>query len=92
MANKLIIFDCFGVLFEDIAPPFLKKHLGEEKAAAIKDSLFVPADLGEISYDQLLDNMSKAIDIDKEEMIKEWNSMFVVRSSIIPVIKKLKEK
>ena len=92
MKNKLIIFDCFGVIFEEVAPIFLKKFLAEDKALIIKDELFVPADLGKITYDELLTNMAKVLKVDKDEMIKEWNSMFILRESVLPVIKALGEK
>lgn len=92
MANKLIIFDCFGVIFEEVAPVFLKKFLAEDKALIIKEELFVPADLGQITYDELLTNMARVLEVDKEKMIEEWNSMFILRESILPVIKALGEK
>ena len=92
MAEKLIIFDCFGVIFEEVAPIFLKKFLAEDKALTIKDELFVPADLGKITYDELLTNMARVLKVDKDKMIEEWNSMFILRESILPVIKALGEK
>lgn len=92
MADKLIIFDCFGVIFEEVAPTFLKKYLVEDKALIIKEELFVPADLGKISYDELLTNMARVLEVDKAEMTKEWNSMFLLRESILPVIRSLSEK
>ena len=92
MAEKLIIFDCFGVIFEEVAPTFLKKFLAEDKALVIKEALFVPADLGKISYDELLTNMARVLEVDRDKMIKEWNSMFLLRSSILPVVKTLGEK
>ena len=54
MKNRLIIFDCFGVIFEEVAPVFLRRHLPPEKADKIKDKLFIPADLGLITHDELL--------------------------------------
>ena len=92
MAEKLIIFDCFGVIFEEVAPTFLKKYIPDEKALVLKEELFVPADLGRISYDELLTNMANAIGADKEKMIIEWNSMFVLRKEILPYIKRLGER
>ncbi len=92
MKNKLIIFDCFGVIFEEVAPTFLRRYIPDERALLIKEELFVPADLGKISYDELLTNMAKAIGMDKEEMTEEWNSMFVLRESILPYIKSLGER
>lgn len=92
MAKKLIIFDCFGVIFEEVAPTFLRKFLAEDKALVIKEELFVPADLGKITYDELLTNMARVLEVDKDEMIKEWNAMFILRKSILPYIKALGEK
>lgn len=92
MAKKLIIFDCFGVIFEEVAPTFLKKFLAEDKALIIKEELFVPADLGQITYDELLTNMARVLEVDKDRMIEEWNSMFILRESILPVIKALKDR
>ncbi len=92
MAEKLIVFDCFGVIFEEVAPTFLKKYIPDEKALVLKEELFVPADLGKISYDKLLTNMANAIGTDKEKMLIEWNSMFVLRKAILPYIKALGER
>ena len=44
MKNKLVIFDCFGVIMGDVAPVFLKKFLPDEVAKPLKEKLFVPAD------------------------------------------------
>lgn len=92
MADTLVIFDCFGVIMNEVAPVFLRKFLPEEKAAVLKEELFVPADMGEVTYDELLSNMAKAIGITKEEMIPQWEELFVLREEIVPVIKKLRQK
>ena len=92
MKDTLVIFDCFGVIFEDIAPPFLEKHLPKEKASEIKEKLFPPADRGEITYDTLLQNMAEALKLDRREMEAEWNSMFILKEDTVSLIKKLKEK
>lgn len=92
MKNRLIIFDCFGVIFDEVAPVFIKKYLPAEEADVLKEKLFVPADLGEVTYDELLTNMAEALKLDKEEMIKEWEGLFRVRSEMLPLIKKLSEK
>ena len=92
MAEKLIIFDCFGVIFEDIAPAFMRRYLDEDRAPVVKEELFPPADLGKITYDELLDNMAKALELDRGEMVEEWNAMFKPRKTIRPVVKALGEK
>ena len=57
MAETLVIFDCFGVIMNEVAPVFLKKFLSADKADTIKEELFVPADMGQVTYDELLQNM-----------------------------------
>ena len=91
MHNKLVIFDCFGVIMGDVAPVFLRKYLPKEKADPLKEKLFVPADLGQVTYDELLTNMAQALGLDKAEMIAEWEKLFVLQQEIVPVIKKLRE-
>ena len=90
MADTLVIFDCFGVIMNEVAPVFLRKHLPKEKADILKEELFVPADMGLVTYDELLGNMAKALGMTKEEMIPEWESLFVLREEIVPAIKKLR--
>lgn len=76
----------------EVAPVFLKKYLPEDKADIIKEELFRPADMGEVTYDELLDNMAKVLGMSRSEMEPEWNSMFSLREEIVPAIRKLREK
>lgn len=92
MKNRLIIFDCFGVIFDEVAPVFIKKYLPQKEAEVLKEKLFVPADLGEVTYDELLSNMAEALKLDKEEMRREWESLFRPREETVAFIKKLKGK
>ena len=91
MHNKLVIFDCFGVIMGEVAPVFLRKYLPEDVAAPLKEKLFVPADLGLVTYEELMDNMVQALGLDKGEMMAEWESLFVLQQEIVPVIRKLRE-
>lgn len=91
MKNKLIIFDCFGVIFDEIAPVFFNKYLPEDKAAEIKEKIFVPADLGEIEYEEIFVQISKELDMPVEEIMKEWNSLIRLDEDMLPIIKKLGE-
>ena len=92
MHDKLVIFDCFGVIMGDVAPVFLRKYLTKEVADPLKEELFVPADLGKVTYDELLTNMANALGLDKDEMTAEWEKLFVLQQEIVPVIRKLREK
>ncbi len=92
MKKQLIIFDCFGVIFGEVAPLFLRKFLPREEADALKEKLFVPADLGQVTYDELMTNMAKALGMKKEEMIPQWEALFILKEEIVPVIRKLREE
>ncbi len=87
--NKLYIFDCFGVIFGEIAPIFFERYFSPEKAAELKDKFFVPGDLGELTLDEIFDGMSNEIKMDKERIINEWNELIVLNKEIIPAIENL---
>ncbi|MBR3868927.1 MAG: HAD-IA family hydrolase [Clostridia bacterium] len=89
--NRLIIFDCFGVVFGEVAPVFFRKHFAPEEAATLKEKFFVPADLGLVTYDELFDNIAEELGMDKDEILTEWNSIIHLNEEIIPVIKELKK-
>lgn len=91
MKNRLIIFDCFGVIFEEIAPPFFRNHFEEETAAILKEKYFVPADLGEITRDELFDRMSSELNMKKENILREWDELTRFRPYMVPIIEKLRE-
>lgn len=91
MSKTLVIFDCFGVIMNEVAPVFLKKFLPAEKADTVKEELFNPADMGEVTYEELLDNMAEVLGMPKEEMIPQWEAMFSLREEIVPAIRKIRE-
>lgn len=91
MKNKLIIFDCFGVIFEEIAPPFFNNHFEKEEAAILKEKFFVPADLGEVTVDELFTSMANELNMDKSQIEKEWQELIRLKPEMPPIIKRLKE-
>jgi len=91
MNKRLIIFDCFGVIFEEVAPVFLKRHLPAETVDEIKDKLFIPADLGQITHDELLRNMADEIGLPLSEVKAEWEALFIIKEDTVCTIKNLKE-
>lgn len=92
MKNELIIFDCFGVIFGEIAPKLFRKYFDEETAAVLKEKYFVAVDLGEKTLDETFENLSKEAGISKEQIIEDWKSFIKLNEEIIPVIEKLKEE
>lgn len=91
MKNKLIIFDCFGVIFNEIAPVFFEKYLPGKQAAEVKDKIFIPADLGLIPYEQIFEEISKELDMDKDTIRTEWEELIKLNDDMIPVIRELSE-
>ena len=89
MKNKLIIFDCFGVIFDEIAPVFFSRYLPEDKAVQVKEKIFVPADLGQIPYEQIFEQMAKEVNMTPQAVIEEWEELIHLNEKMIPVIKEL---
>ncbi len=92
MKNKLVIFDCFGVIFDEIAPPFFRRHFDEETAKVLKDKFFIPADLGEITREELFERMSTELGMKKEDILAEWEELIRLRPYMVTEIEKIREK
>ena len=91
MKNRLVIFDCFGVIFDEIAPQLIKKYLPGRYTDSLKDKIFVPADLGQINLDELFDRMAAEFEADRDDVIADWNNLIKLNEDIVPIIKKIKE-
>lgn len=92
MKNKLIIFDCFGVIFDEIAPVFFRRRFGSDIGSRLKEKYFGPADLGTITRDELFTLMAKELNMDKQAILDEWETLIKLREDMPPTIKALKEK
>ena len=92
MKKKLVIFDCFGVIMDPIAPVFFKRHFDEETAIALKEKYCIPSDLGEISRDEMFEQMSQELGMKKEDMLREWDELIHVRPEVVEAIRNIREK
>ncbi len=93
MKKTLIIFDCFGVLCNEISPRWFRLRYEEEEAKRLKKEYFNNADLGDYDIYELLDRLSKGLNIKKEVIIEEWRSLVGVNYELIDFIKNnLKDK
>lgn len=92
MKNSLIIFDCFGVIFDEIAPVFFHRHFDGDIALSLKEKYFAPADLGLMTRDELFTRMASELNMDKNKILAEWETLIHLREDMPPVIKALKEK
>ena len=91
MKKRLIIFDCFGVIFGEVAPIFFRNHFPPEQADPLKEKYFIPADLGLVTFDELFDLIAEELGMNKDDILTEWNSIIHLNEEIIPVIKELKK-
>ncbi len=86
MKNTLIIFDCFGVLCNEISPRWFRLRFEEEEAKKLKKEYFNNADLGDYDINELLDRLSFGLNIKKEVIIEEWRSLVGVNYELINFI------
>lgn len=92
MNKTLVIFDCFGVIFDEIAPPFFRRHFDEETARVLKDKYFIPADMGEITREELFERMSRELGMKKEDILDQWEELIHLRPYMVKEIEKIREK
>lgn len=92
MKNKLIIFDCFGVIFGEIAPVFFSRHFQGDEAVILKDKYFIPADMGLITRDELFTLMAEELSMDKQSILDEWETLIKLNTEMPPVIESLGKK
>lgn len=93
MKKTLVIFDCFGVICGEVAPYIFSKYISDpNEAKRLKEEYCRPADLGEISSDELFCGMAEILGISKSKVIEEWNSYLTLKQEVIPFIEALSAK
>lgn len=92
MKNELIIFDFFGVICSEIAPYVFENHFDKETAARLKQEIFVDADLGKITMDEVFDKMTRVMRLPRPELEREWNSYIVIDETMVEYIKRLRKE
>ncbi len=91
MSTKVIIFDFFGVICSEVAPFWFQKYLSKKEAEKSKKIYFEPADSGEISDDELLENLSKFSHETSKEVNEELYNLAKINYDVIKLIKDLKQ-
>lgn len=90
MFTKVIIFDFFGVICSEVAPFWFQKYLSKKEAEESKKLYFEPADSGEISDNELLENLSKFSHKTAKEVKGELYDLVKVNYDVVKLIKDLK--
>lgn len=89
MKKRLVIFDCFGVIFGEIAPRFFANHFEKEEALVLKEKYFRGVDLGTTTLDEVFDAFESELGLDRAECVKEWYSLIRLNEGIVPIIKEI---
>lgn len=89
MQYKALVFDFFGVVSSEIAPFWFEEYL-PENAKELKHQYLRPADRGEVSQEELFNQLSIAAKIPAEEIEQDWNARAVFNAELIDFIKELK--
>lgn len=90
MNHKGVIFDFFGVISSEIAPFWFAKYFPQDQIINLKEKYVSPADRGEISYTQLIDELAKAANIAPEKVKKEWDDLVIINEKVVAFIKETK--
>ena len=88
--SKLFIFDFFGVLSGEIANKFCFNHFNKEDALRKKDDYFSSADVGEKTFEDILQQMSKDLNICYDDTLQEFKNYGKINSELFEYILKLK--
>ena len=90
MNNKLVIFDFFGVICSEIAPFWFANHFEKKEAIKLKEKFFVPADLGEISLEDVFKKISLEYKFPINDIKNEWYSYIKIDFELVDYIKKIR--
>ena len=92
MGDKLIIFDCFGVLTSEVAPIWLRRYFDDYTADKIHQSIIVDGDKGILSADQMFKELSLIVDEPADDILNDWIDIGALHEDLIEYIKSLKER
>lgn len=88
--NKIILFDFFGVISSEIAPFWFRRYFDDDEADRVKMEIVTPADRGDITEDELFENISRLIGVSPEVVREEWMSLVRIDNKLVEYIKELK--
>lgn len=83
--SNLILCDFFGVFVTDYGEKFMTM-IGIPNE---KDKFFVPADRGDISMEDLLNNISKETGMSAKEIQDTWNKLQILNQDVVTQMREL---
>lgn len=90
---KTLVFDFFGVVVSEILPVwFEKKCCSDEDFLQVKHKYASKGDVGEITFDELVDLIARDYNRNKDELIEEWFDLCKPNNEMINFIRSRKEQ
>ncbi len=87
---KALVFDFFGVICSEISPQWLRSHVSEMRAQALKDSYVAAADRNKLSQEALFSALSGDTHIPAFQIEQEWFALVHIDEQMISLIRNLK--
>lgn len=88
---KVIIFDFFGVICSEIAPPWFREHFDAKEAGLFKDKYVRPVDKGDTTIDELFDTLSEVVGEKPKDIKEDWLSSIQINKDLVSLIIAIKE-
>lgn len=92
MKYDTIIFDFFGVISSEVSPFWLAQKIKNKNITEIKNKYVTPADKGDITESELLNNLSSISSEKPEDIKNDWMNLVVIDQEIISLIKELRSE
>ena len=89
---RVIIFDFFGVICSEIAPPWFREHFDSREAASLKERYVQPVDRGDTTVDELFDTLSEVVDEPPGDIKEDWLSSVRINDDLVSLITAIKGK
>lgn len=89
--NILFIFDCFGVLVNEIAPIWFNKYFNKEKANELKQYYFKKADIGDLTFLETLKQISLDLNFNYLDLVNEWCSLISINKELLDYLNDIKD-
>lgn len=90
MNNKTLFIDFFGVICSEIAPFWLVKYFSDNEAVAIKQTIVADADVGNISQEDMFNELSKLTGKSGKQIENEWKELVKIDIEILDFINEYK--
>ena len=90
--KRYLLFDFFGVICSEIYPIFFKRYFDEEEAMEIKEEIMSKGDLGLLSEEEIYSLIGNKMNMSKDEVRDEFQSLIKINLDVVNFIKEKKDK